>query len=123
MPARLGPLFSCHIFMPGHPIIPCHFHIMSLHAKSSLTLSPCCIWIYAIPCHILILFYVVCELESEETVDPSLLVNKDGTSLIDTIADSDQVVSVINDTADHVLKLSFTDSSPVNQSSHRRYLF
>ena len=58
---------------------------------------------------------------SEETVDPSLLVNKDGTSLIDTIADSDQVVSVINDTADHVLKLSFTDSSPVNQRSQRRY--
>jgi len=67
----------------------------------------------------------MCELiaASEETVDPSLLVNKDGTSLIDTIADSDQVVAVINDTTDHVLKLSFIDSSPVNQSSQRRYLF
>lgn len=67
----------------------------------------------------------MCELiaASEETVDPSLLVNKDGTSLIDTIADSDQVVAVINDTTDHVLKLSFIDPSPVNQSSQRRYLF
>ena len=67
----------------------------------------------------------MCELiaASEETVNPSLLVNNDGTSLIDTIADSDQVVSVINDTGYHVLKLSFIDSSPVNQSSQRRYLF
>ena len=48
---------------------------------------------------------------------------KDGTSLIDTIAASDQVLSVINDTGDHVLKLSFMDSSSVNQSfsSQRRY--
>ena len=59
----------------------------------------------------------------EETEEHSLQANKDGTSLIDIIADSDQVVSVINDTGDHVLKLSFMDSSPNNQSSQRRYLF
>lgn len=70
-----------------------------------------------------ILCYVMSIAASEETVDPSLQANKDGRSLIDIIADSDQVVSVSNDTGDHVLKLSFMDSSPVNQSSQRRYLF
>ena len=60
---------------------------------------------------------------SEGTVDPYLQANKDGANLIDIIADSDQVLSVINDTGDHVLKLSFMDSSPLNQSSERRYLF
>jgi len=56
---------------------------------------------------------------SEETVDSSLQDKKDGTSLIDIIADSDQVVSVIDDTGDHVLKLSFMDSSPNSQNSQR----
>lgn len=67
--------------------------------------------------------YVMSIAASEETVDSSLQDKKDGTSLIDIIADSDQVVSVIDDTGDHVLKLSFMDSSPNSQNSQRRYLF
>ena len=47
----------------------------------------------------------------------------DEQSLINTIASSDQLLSVITDSGDHVLKLSFLDSSPIKQSlfSHKRY--
>ena len=46
-------------------------------------------------------------------------------NLLDTIADSNQVLSVISDAGDHVLKLSFMDSSPLNQStfSTKRYTY
>ena len=60
---------------------------------------------------------------SEETVDDSLQDKKDGTSLIDLISDSEQVESVIDDTGDHVLKLSFMNSSLNNQNSQRRYMY
>ena len=53
----------------------------------------------------------------------SLQDKKDGTSLIEIITDSEQVVSVIDNTGDHVLKLAFMDSSPNSQKSQRRYLF
>ena len=44
-------------------------------------------------------------------------------SLLDAVASSDQVLSAINDAGDHVLKLSFIDSSPHKQSlfSLKRY--
>ena len=46
-------------------------------------------------------------------------------NLLNTIADSNQVLSVISDAGDHVLKLSFMDSSPLNQStfSTKRYTY
>ncbi|KAL9962926.1 hypothetical protein ACROYT_G032081 [Oculina patagonica] len=55
---------------------------------------------------------------SKEIVDVNLT-NKDENSLINTITGSYQVMSVINDTGDHVLRLSFMNSSPVNHSSQR----
>ena len=60
---------------------------------------------------------------SEETVDDSLQDKKDGTSPLDLISDSEQVESVIDDTGDHVLKLSFMNSTLNNQNSQRRYWF
>ena len=80
------------------------------------------------PCVVLLLVYswvhfVMLIAASEETVYNSLEDEKDGTSLIDLISDSEQVESVIDDTGDHVLKLSLMNSSLNNQNSQRRYLF
>ena len=80
------------------------------------------------PCIILLrvyswVYYVMSIAASEESVDHSLQDKKDGTSLIDLISDSEQVESVIDDTGDHVLKLSFMNSSLEKQNSQRRYLF
>lgn len=66
-------------------------------------------------------YIVMVVTASKEIVDVNLT-NKDENSLINTITGSYQVMSVINDTGDHVLRLSFMNSSPVNHSSQRRYL-
>ena len=80
------------------------------------------------PCVVLFLVYswvhfVMLIAASEETVYNSLEDEKDGTCLIDLISESEQVESVIDDTGDHVLKLSLMNSSLNNQNSQRRYLF
>lgn len=84
-------------------------------------------YLHVHPCVVLLLVYswvyfVVSIAASEETVDHVLQDEKDGTSLIDLISDSEQIESVIDDTGDHVLKLSLMNSSLNNQNSQRRYL-
>lgn len=78
---------------------------------------PTCMYVYSW------VYYVMSIAASEETVDYSLQDKNDGTSLIDVISDSEQVASVIDDTGDHVLMLSFMNSSLNDQNSQRRYLF
>lgn len=48
--------------------------------------------------------------------------NRDGGCLLDTVANSEKILTVVKDTGDHVLKLAFMDLSPQNETlltSHR----
>ncbi|XP_074608331.1 gamma-tubulin complex component 5-like isoform X2 [Acropora palmata] len=42
--------------------------------------------------------------------------NRDGGCLLDTVANPDKVLTAVQDTGDHVLKLAFMDSSPQNET-------
>ena len=42
--------------------------------------------------------------------------NRDGGCLLDTVANSEKILTAVQDTDDHVLKLAFMDSSPQNEN-------
>ena len=51
--------------------------------------------------------------------------NEDNGCLLDAITSSDQVLSVIKETGDHVLRLAFMNVSPLSSSSlaYQRYSY
>lgn len=66
---------------------------------------------------------VVCSFPASQE-GSTFVDHTDKGSLLDAVANSGQVLSVIKDVGDHVLKLTFVDSSQNSPGllSHKRYL-